>query len=380
MPARDRMRLWQLLLAVLLMLAGQRAAAHEVRPLIATAHFEPGGRYAVDISANLEALLAGIGPQHSDTDQSPEAAQYDTLRRLSPDTLRDRFQAFSARWLEGISISFDGQRVHPRIAAITVPPVGNTGVARISKVRLEGQFPASAKSFGWTYSARFGSSVLRVKQTGSQELVANWLNDGRPSGPVPISGAPAQSASAVFGAYIQHGFIHIVPEGLDHILFVLGLFFLSTHFRPLLAQVTSFTIAHTITLGLGLYGVFSVSPAIVEPLIAASIVYVAVENIMTSKLTAWRPVVVFAFGLLHGLGFAGVLREIGLERDNFVIGLVGFNIGVELGQLAVIAAAFVLTSLWFGKASWYRQRIAIPASVAIALVGAFWTVERIFFA
>ena len=194
---------------------------------------------------------------------------------------------------------------------------------------------------------------------------------------ISLSPGPAKSKIALFLEYITLGFTHIVPLGLDHILFVLGLYLLSTHLRPLLVQVTAFTIAHSITLGLGLYGIVSVSPAIVEPMIALSIVYVAVENLLTTTLHPWRPLVVFAFGLLHGLGFAGVLHEIGLERTNYVTGLIGFNIGVELGQLAVIAMAFGLTGLWFRDRPWYRGRIVQPASLLIALAGLFWTFERL---
>ncbi len=106
------------------------------------------------------------------------------------------------------------------------------------------------------------------------------------------------------------------------------------------------------------------SPAsIVEPLIAASIVYVAVENVLFTRMTPWRTVIVFCFGLLHGLGFASVLGEIGLNPARFISGLIGFNIGVELGQLTVILGAFPgCSGCRFGKKSWYRARIAIPAS------------------
>ena len=118
--------------------------------------------------------------------------------------------------------------------------------------------------------------------------------------------------------------------------------------------------------------------SIVEPLlIAASIVYIAAENFLTDKLTPWRPYVVFGFGLLHGLGFAEVLHEIGLARSDFVNGLIAFNIGVELGQIAVIAIAFLATGLWFRHRSWYRTRIVRPASTVIGCAGAFWLVERI---
>jgi hypothetical protein len=122
----------------------------------------------------------------------------------------------------------------------------------------------------------------------------------------------------------------------------------------------------------------AVPAEIVEPLIAASIVYVAVENIFGGRIGALRVAVVFGFGLLHGLGFASVLGDVGLQDSRFVVGLIGFNIGVELGQLAVIAVAFVLLGLPFGKKDWYRSYIAIPASCAIAAVGAWWTFERVF--
>jgi hypothetical protein len=146
--------------------------------------------------------------------------------------------------------------------------------------------------------------------------------------------------------------------------------------RPLLWQISAFTLAHTVTLALGALEIVRIPPEIVEPLIAASIVYVGVENVLSKGLTPWRPVIVFAFGLLHGLGFASVLADFGLGASHFVPKLIGFNVGVELGQLAVIAIAFVLVGLWFGRKPWYKERIANPASVAIALVGAWWVVER----
>ena len=164
---------------------------------------------------------------------------------------------------------------------------------------------------------------------------------------------------------------------MDHILFVLGLFLLSLRWKPLLFQVTAFTLAHSITLALTIYGIFSLSPKIVEPLISASIVYVAVENIFTRDLKPWRVFVVFGFGLLHGMGFAGVLSEIGLPRSDFLLALITFNVGVELGQLAVIVLAFLSVGLWTMRKSWYRERISVPASAAIALIGTYWTVDRV---
>tara|TARA_R110002110_G_scaffold118990_5_gene293236 strand:+ start:261 stop:1382 length:1122 start_codon:yes stop_codon:yes gene_type:complete len=178
--------------------------------------------------------------------------------------------------------------------------------------------------------------------------------------------------------WVAVGFQHIVPKGLDHMLFILGLFFLAGGWRPLLIQVTGFTIAHSITLGLSMYGIINVSPSIVEPLIALSIVYVAIDNLFATQLAKWRIGVVCMFGLLHGLGFASVLANIGLPQDQFLLGLGLFNIGVELGQLTVIAAAFLIVG-WFRRQAWYQSAIAQPATIAIAGTGAYWFLKRIAF-
>jgi hydrogenase/urease accessory protein HupE len=187
---------------------------------------------------------------------------------------------------------------------------------------------------------------------------------------------PVRTTGDVLLDYTVLGFTHILPKGLDHILFVLGIFLLSARWRPLLYQVTAFTVAHSITLALSLYGIVSLPPSVVEPLIALSIVYVAVENILVSGLRPWRVWVVFAFGLLHGLGFAGVLTELGLPEGEFVPALVAFNVGVELGQLAVILLALAAVG-WCRNRPWYRSRVVIPASLVIAATGAWWTVERV---
>ncbi len=199
---------------------------------------------------------------------------------------------------------------------------------------------------------------------------------GRQGAPLPRGDGSTRPSISAFARYVALGVAHIVPLGTDHILFVLGLFFFSLRLGPLLSQVTAFTLAHTVTLALATLGVVSIAPAIVEPLIAASIVFVAVENILLPRMSPWRMAIVFGFGLLHGLGFASALGETGLGPARLVAGLVGFNLGVELGQLAVIAAAFLLGGLPFGRRRWYRGIVAVPASAAIALVGAWWVIER----
>ena len=182
---------------------------------------------------------------------------------------------------------------------------------------------------------------------------------------------------STFLSFLRQGFVHVVPLGVDHILFVLGLFLLSRQWKPLLLQVTMFTVAHTITLGMATLGFVTLESFIVEPLIAASIAVVALENIFFPGYKPRRLVIVFAFGLIHGLGFAGALSEFELHPTSLVAGLFGFNLGVEAGQLAVLSLAFTLT-VFIKKPEDYRKYIVIPGSTVIACMGVYWTLTRIF--
>lgn len=186
-------------------------------------------------------------------------------------------------------------------------------------------------------------------------------------------------ALETFGLYIKIGVQHILPGGLDHILFVLALFFSTPRLRPLLIQISAFTVAHTATLGLAASGVIAPPASVVEPLIAATIAFVAIENIVFKDMTRWRPFVVFAFGLIHGMGFAGFFGSLGLPDGQFWSALIGFNVGVEIGQLSVILMAFILFFPVRRLISDqdYRRFAAWPASGLIGLTGLFWTIERL---
>ncbi|MBC2835998.1 HupE/UreJ family protein [Paragemmobacter straminiformis] len=364
----------RLALGLLLALA-QPLAAHEVLPSIGDFQ-QDGDTLAFDIRTNLEGFVAGIDlTLTADTNAAPEAASYDSLRALPPAALESRFRSFWPRMAPRVFVRIDGVDQPLTLLGVSVPEVGDVNLPRASTISFTAPVPAGAKTVQVGWAAPFGALVIR--QNGVDKPYDGYLEAGAMSDPIALGGGDAMSPAQAFASYIPIGFDHIVPKGLDHILFVLGLFFLSTQLRPLLWQVSAFTIAHTVTLGLGALGYVAVPASIVEPVIAASIVFVAVENILTQGLSRWRPVVVFCFGLLHGLGFASVLGEIGLPEGNFFPALIGFNVGVELGQLAVITAAFLLVGLWFRKKPWYRARISVPASGAIALVGAWWFVERI---
>ncbi|MBU63215.1 MAG: hypothetical protein CMI26_12020 [Opitutae bacterium] len=182
---------------------------------------------------------------------------------------------------------------------------------------------------------------------------------------------------STFLSFLRQGFVHVVPLGVDHILFVLGLFLLSRQWKPLFLQVTMFTVAHTITLGLATLGFVTLESSVVEPLIAASIAVVALENIFFPGYKPRRLVIVFAFGLIHGLGFAGAFSELELHPTSLFAGLFGFNLGVEAGQLAVLSIAYALT-VFIQKQEDFRTYIVIPGSTVIACMGVYWTLTRIF--
>lgn len=350
--------------------------AHERRPAIATATIEQDGSFDLVISLNLEAVMAGVDPEHADTQDSAQAPVYNELRALAPEILREKFSAFAPRLEGAISLGTAAETTDAlTTVGVTTPPVGDLATPRISEISLSGRLPREAAAVLWSFDPAFGDSVIRLRMAGEPELFHSQYVSGPVSTPIPLDSGVQRSVASIFAEYLRLGFIHIIPRGLDHILFIVGLFLLSTRRSVLLWQITTFTVAHTITLAIGSLGVVRLSPAIVEPLIALSIIYVAVENLMTTRLTVWRPLLIFGFGLLHGLGFADVLGQVGLTTGSFVTGLVAFNVGVELGQLSVIAACMLVVG-WARNRPMYRQVVVRPGSLAIALIATFWSIER----
>ena len=318
--------------------------AHELGMVQVEATFQRNGTYVVDLLIDREHLSPGITP--ADIEKSAVLA-------------------------------FDGRRVQAAPAEVTE---GIDGKPNLTRLRLRGRTPSGASRFTFADEAIEGYFVIALRNEGQAEGVTQWVESFKTSEPFPIERAVVPSGRMeIVKQYLTLGFTHILPKGLDHVLFVLGIFLLAVRLKPVLWQVTAFTLAHTITLALTIYGVVSLPSSIVEPLIALSIVYVAIENVFTDKLHAWRPLVVFCFGLLHGMGFAGVLSEIGLPRSEFVPALLAFNVGVELGQLMVIFTAFLIVGLPFREKPWYRRRVVVPGSLAIAAVGLYWFVQRVFF-
>jgi hypothetical protein len=359
-------------------------AAHDLRVTHATLSFSPG-RYQLDVVVDPESILARLELL---ADREPAVG-------VPAAEIPDRIRALAAVALARTVIAFDGvpaspafdylPTADPGIAAAAIadepgaPPLpGSPSLLPPATLRFTGALPAGAREVRVTYGLVLGSYALTLVSASGDRSAPIWLAGGRPGAPIDLrAGFVDPPAWVTAGDYAVLGFTHILPKGLDHILFVVGLFLLGTRWKTLLLQVTLFTVAHSVTLGLSMLGLVSLSPAIVEPLIALSIAYVAVENLFATELSPWRGALVFAFGLLHGLGFAGVLGELGMPAGQFALALVAFNVGVELGQLAVIALAMLAVGWWrTTRLETYRRWVVVPVSLAIAVVGLYWTATR----
>ncbi len=359
------------------------AFADVVKPALVEINVNSDRQVRVEVRASIEALLTGINAKYKNTQDAPNAAEYDEFRKMPASELKQAFSSFREPFLRSISLKTSHQPVILKIESVKIPPTGYTKVPRISVIQLTGVLPENAHHLQWYYPAKFGDNAVRVRQVDEANNKWHWsqwqwLRDDKASDLFPLTEIIArQSTLDVIISYIEIGFEHIVPKGVDHILFILGLFLLSTHIRPLLWQVTMFTMAHTITLGLAMNNVIQLPASVVEPLIALSIAYVGLENIYAKTLHKSRLILVFLFGLLHGLGFAGVLSDFGMPADDFAVALISFNVGVELGQLAVISVAFVLLRVWFQDQKKYRKFVVVPGSLFISVVGCYWFLERL---
>ncbi|KXJ50363.1 MAG: hypothetical protein AXW17_01820 [Colwellia sp. Phe_37] len=252
-----------------------------------------------------------------------------------------------------------------------------------TQLQATGSIPENVSAVNIRFSPLLGNVILKVVRPEQEIMSAATLSNSYQTRTVnqQLAGNSQLSttALAIAGDYIYQGFVHILPKGLDHILFVLALFLFAKRRSTLLWQISAFTLAHTLTLALGIYGIISLPGDIVEPLIALSIVYVGLENIYrakNNKTSHTRIPIIFAFGLLHGLGFASVLADVGLPPSQYALSLISFNIGVELGQLTVIALAFI-SLLPFRAKGWYQTKLVLALNIAIAIVASYWVIERI---
>ena len=372
--------------------------AHEIKPALLEFQLSSSAPAQLDLTLDMtaEIFLSGVNAGNlTDTDDSQQSDEYDRYRAQDAASL-DR--AVRARWpqlAEQIIIENGGARLALTLRDVAV----QTGLLQeqVRQTRIE--FSAapldSDKDIILGWAGELGPLIVRqipgAKVSGDSAapqsisesisgsaLYAAYLAPGERSDAVQLAGVTEISLFDVVRRYLHSGFVHIIPLGLDHILFVLGLFLFSLSGRVLFYQISLFTLAHTFTLALSSLGIVRISGQIVEPLIALSIAYVAIETIWAkSRFSLQRAMLIIGFGLLHGLGFASVLADFGLPDAQFIPALVSFNIGVEAGQIAIVAPLYLLVRWLRPPARFYRVFVQIPASVIIASIGLYWTLDRV---
>ena len=373
-------RFMQMAFVLLFLLSPSLVNAHTNEANHAELQLLEDNKYQLVLSIN---ALHLIKSQQKFTGNEPELIYYlkglsltETKRLLS--TIKQKLNQQSTFIIDetkvlvvpfsGLTVSELRNRLHPSSANKPV------------KLFSTGEFPQKHNKVALTFPPLLGDVLLTVT-IPKKSLVLS--GDQSHSFSIDGNNAVTRELSMMeltllnITEYIYQGFVHILPQGLDHILFVLALFLLATKTSTLLWQVSTFTLAHTITLALGIFGIINLHSSFVETLIALSIAYVAIENIVQQKLTKWRLPIIFVFGLLHGLGFASVLVELGLPESEYVSSLLSFNVGVEFGQITVIALALLATR-WFMHKPWYRQYVVIPASAIISIIALYWFIERVF--
>lgn len=350
--------------------------AHEIAPSIINFKQIDKTNYSMVIDTNIEAMILEIGNKHIDTKDSPVSNQYDILRSQSSQEVKNSSIKFINELSSKINF-FDGSKnnivANIKFLNLKINDNEDLKTPRESQIIYNVSFDKPVDEIGFSWNKSLGDAIFRVTQ--NNELLSTlWVKAGTSSNLVKFNDTKQEQS---WSDYIIIGFKHILPLGVDHILFVIGLYLLSQKLSALLWQVTAFTVAHTITLALATLEIFTLPSYIVEPLIAASIAYVAIENLYHHHITKFRIFLVFTFGLLHGMGFAGALGEIGLDENAFIASLISFNVGVELGQLAVIIGMFILFQSWLGKTKYWEKFFKVPVSIAIAVMGIFWFIQRV---
>jgi len=368
------------ILLLLSLLVGTLVQADVVKPALVEVSFFADKTVEIQIDLSLEAAMTGIGTQYKKTTDAPTSAQYDELRALSRGELRKRFKDFEVEFLGSFNFKVNGKTQALSLNRTKIDIIGYKKRPRKTILTYQAQLGEWPLELSWQYGKLYGDSALRWQVYQKDEYNWSqwqWLRGGKPSGLIDINHPEVLSATQRFYQFTGIGFDHVIPLGWDHILFIVGMALSSLLWRKLLLLVTTFTLAHTLTLGLAMIGTIDVSAKIVEPLIAFSIAYVAIENLMTHQSIKRKSIIVFLFGLIHGLGFASMLKEFKMAPDSFITTLIGFNVGVELAQLlivlGVVSGLLILRRLKLN----YRQLAVIPISIVIALIGIWWGVQRL---
>ena len=354
--------------------------AHEIKPSIADFYYDDN-YLNFEIRLNAELILSNIDASKiSNTNSSPLTEIYDKYRLLNKKELEN---FFLEEWEEinpNIQIKINNKLSKIEFIKIEIEDITNFEISRDSLIYLKILLNENSEHFTFKWAKNYGPIILRENNDLKKEddLFTEYLQSGVKSDQIFLRENNFRSLLVSFTKFFILGIQHIIPKGLDHILFIFGLFLFSTSLNKLIKQITIFTIAHSFTLIFISLSLIKINPHIVEPIIALSIVYVGLENIFKNYIKEYlRYIVILFFGLLHGLGFALVLSDIGYKSSKLFLNLISFNIGIEVAQILLILFLYLLIGIKFAKNRYYRLTFQIPSSILIASIGLYWFFQRI---
>ena len=330
---------------------------------------------------NAELILSNIDASTvSNTDSSSLSAIYDKFRILSKKDLEEMFQNSWSEISSNFDIKINNETKKINLIKTEVEDIKNFEISRDTHVYFRVLLDENSEQFIFRWVKNYGPIILRENNNNKleDELVTEYLQSGFESSQFSFKENNFSKTFNSFAKFFVLGIQHIIPKGLDHILFIFGLFLFSSSLKKLISQITIFTIAHSITLIFVSLSLMRINPQIVEPIIALSIVYIGLENIFKKYIKEYlRYVVILFFGLLHGLGFALVLSDIGYKSSDLFVNLISFNLGIEVAQISIVLALYLLIALNFSKNKNYRIFFQVPSSILISSVGLYWFFERI---
>ena len=356
--------------------------SHEIKPSIVDFTYDENF-LNIKIRLNAELILSNIDASKiSNTGSSSLSDIYDKLRVLNKIELENLFKSSWQEVSTNIDIKINNETKKINLINIEVEDIKNFEISRDTYIYLQVLLNNNSEYFTFSWIKKYGPIILRENNNDKleDELFTEYLQSGIESNQFSFNEKNFKKTLNSFINFFLLGVKHIIPKGLDHILFIFGLFLFSSSLKKLITQITIFTIAHSITLVFVSLSLMKISPQIVEPIIALSIVYVGIENIFKNYVKEYlRYVVILFFGLLHGLGFALVLSDIGYRSKDLFINLISFNIGIEVAQISLVLVLYLIIALNFAKSKNYRIFFQVPSSILISSIGLYWFFERINF-
>ena len=370
------------IIAIFINLFSTVSISHEIKPSIADFTYDENF-LNIKIRLNAELILSNIDASKiSNTNSSSLSDIYDKLRILNKIELEELFKSSWQEISTNIDIKINNETKKINLINIEVEDIKNFEISRDTHIYLQVLLNNNSEYFTFSWIKKYGPIILRENSNHKleDELFTEYLQSGIESNQFSFNEKNFKNTLNSFINFFVLGVEHIIPKGLDHILFIFGLFLFSSSLKKLITQITIFTIAHSITLIFVSLSLMKINPQIVEPIIALSIVYVGIENIFKNYVKEYlRYVVILFFGLLHGLGFALVLSDIGYRSTDLFINLISFNIGIEVAQISIVLVLYLLVALNFAKNKNYRMFFQVPSSILISSIGLYWFFERINF-